>query len=547
MNILENAPQRSAPWHAARAASYCASEAAAAMGLSKHTTRTALLRLKATGLAEEVDDAKRRLFDAGHASERAAMPFAEQIVGESLFPTVGTRIVDGLPLLASFDGITMAEDVSWENKLLNASLVAQIDAGDLEPHYWAQLEHQMLVSGSSKVLFTASDGTEAGTKHMWYVSVPDRRAQVLAAWHQFAADLATYTSPAATVVVTAAAMEHLPAVSVQMSGALTVASNLVPFGVALRAFVARMPAKPSTDQEFATAEAACKRLKAAEEALDAAEAGALASISDVELMRRMVADLRELSRTTRLASEKQVKARKEELRAEIVTKAQAALDAHLAGLNARLGSQWLPRTLGPFGEAIKGLKSLDSIQNAADTALANAKIAASSRADQVELNRKALLIEGKDWLFLFADFAQVGTGPEEVFSAVAAQRINKHKDENAAEAKRILDAAEAAKAQQAQVTPVQPPAAPAEVTVAKVAQGDLLGGSAAPEPATLGVDGVNIYFGLGITMTAEFIEHTLRVARGGEDAKRKTPTWRGSSLNAIAQALAAHALKAVRA
>ena len=41
---LENAPQGSAAWHAARAKHFCASEAAAALGLSKYTTRDELLR-----------------------------------------------------------------------------------------------------------------------------------------------------------------------------------------------------------------------------------------------------------------------------------------------------------------------------------------------------------------------------------------------------------------------------------------------------------------------------------------------------------------------
>ena len=70
---------------------------------------------------------------------------------------------------------------------------------------------------------------------------------------------------------------------------------------------------------------------------------------------------------------------------------------------------------------------------------------------------------------------------------------------------------------------------------------------AAPnDPATLGVGGVNMYFGLGITMTAEFIENTLRVRRDGEDPKRKTPMWRGSSLNNIAAALSEHAARLVK-
>ena len=160
---LENAPQGSAAWLAARSKHFCASEAAAALGLSKYTTRDELLRQKATGLAEEVSPAKQRLFDAGHQAEALARPIAEGIAGTEFFPVVATREVDGMPLLASFDGIDLLDDLIWENKLLNQSLVQQVQAGDLEPHYWLQLEHQLLVSGASRALFTTSDGTPGGT------------------------------------------------------------------------------------------------------------------------------------------------------------------------------------------------------------------------------------------------------------------------------------------------------------------------------------------------------------------------------------------------
>ena len=125
---LENAPQGSAAWHAARAKHFCASEAAAALGLSKYTSRDELLRQKATGLTEEVSPAKQRLFDAGHQAEALARPIAEGIAGTEFFPVVATREVEGMPMLASFDGIDLLDEVIWEHKLLNDSLVQQVQA-----------------------------------------------------------------------------------------------------------------------------------------------------------------------------------------------------------------------------------------------------------------------------------------------------------------------------------------------------------------------------------------------------------------------------------
>ena len=161
MNVLTDCQQGSDRWHAARKGCFCASEAAAALGLSKYTSRDELLRQKATGLAEEVSPAKQRLFDAGHAAEAGARAIAEQIADTEFAPLVGVETINGMPLLASFDGIDMMGETLWENKLWSQSLVAQVEAGELEPHYWAQLEHQLLVSSGQRVLFTTSDGLQA--------------------------------------------------------------------------------------------------------------------------------------------------------------------------------------------------------------------------------------------------------------------------------------------------------------------------------------------------------------------------------------------------
>ena len=100
MEIL-NLVQSSPDWYAARAKHFCASEAAAAMSVSKYQTRDELLHQKHTGLAPEVDAAKQRLFDAGHAAEAGARAIAEQIADTEFAPMVGVEVIDGMPMLAS--------------------------------------------------------------------------------------------------------------------------------------------------------------------------------------------------------------------------------------------------------------------------------------------------------------------------------------------------------------------------------------------------------------------------------------------------------------
>jgi putative phage-type endonuclease len=420
--------QGSSEWLAARAQHFCASDASAAMGVSKFKSRSDLLREKATGYTPDVGPAKQRLFDAGHAAESAARVLVEDFLEEELFPCVGTLEVDGLQLLASLDGATMAGDIIWESKQFNAELAEQVRSGELAPHYWAQLEHALLVSGADRAYFTTTDGTLDRMVGTWYEPVPDRRAQVIAAWKQFAADLADYRhqpTEAAPVVV-AAVQPSLPAVVVRMDGALTVASNLPDFAVALRNFIANIPAKPSTDQEFADAESACKALKSAESALEQAENNALSQMTDVEQMRRVVGDLRTLSKTTRLATEKLVAARKEAIRTEIYQEGIAAYKAHIDGLNKRIGRPYMPVLPVDFAGAIKNKRTVDSLRDAVNTHLANAKIAANDVADKISLNMATLRELAGDFTSLFPDTAQLVLKGNDDLTALVKTRIAEH-------------------------------------------------------------------------------------------------------------------------
>jgi len=274
-------------------------------------------------------------------------------------------------------------------------------------------------------------------------------------------------------------MESLPAVVVQVSGALTVGGNLDAFGAALRAFIERIPKKPCTDQEFADAEAAAKALKKAEEALAQAEDGALAQISDVEVMRRTVADLKNLARSTRLATEKLVAAEKDARRTAIVTGAQAQLDQHIAALNRRLGANWLPRVAGGFGEVIKGKKSLANMEDAVAVALTNAKHDMNVLAQRLEANRKHLVQDGTDWIALFADFATVGAKAEEDFQALADLRISQHRQ---AEAARLEAERERIRAEEAAKLQAQAAIEAAAKTEAPSAQPAIISEHKAPEP-----------------------------------------------------------------
>ena len=430
-DLIQGSPQ----WHAHRARHWNASDCPAMLGCSPYETRQQLLHRMHTGITPEVDAGTQRRFDDGHRFEALARGLAEELIGDDLAPIVGT---EG-ELSASFDGITFMGDTVWEHKTLGEALrYTPWDEGNgdhLPKHYRAQMEQQLMVSGAERVLFMATkwsaDGELIEERHCWYASDPALRREIIAGWTQFAVDLATYTPPAAAEpAAVAAPMESLPAVLVRMEGALTVHSNLDAFAVALRAFVAKIPASPSTDQEFATCEAACKALKRAEDALEAEEERALAGMSDVEKMRRAVADLRELARTTRLQREKLVKARKEAIRGEIVAEGIQAMRDHIDGLTRRFAGQvTLTHTPPSFGDAIKGLKTVDSIRNAVATELARAKIEANALADRIDENLRALPGLVGDRTGLTPDLQTLVLKEPGDFAAVVGQRVQAQREQ----------------------------------------------------------------------------------------------------------------------
>ena len=452
--ITHNLVQGSSAWHAYRATHDNASDAPAMMGCGAYKTREQLLAERATGITTEVDSATQSRFDAGHRFEALARPLAEAIIGEDLYPVTGS--LEDSRLSASFDGLTLLEDVAFEHKTLNQRLRAALEVpgctgADLPMEYQIQMEQQCAVSDCERILFMASawdsDDQLIEALHCWYTPNPELRARILAGWEQLHKDVATYVPPEPKPApVVAEPMESLPAVSMRLDGKLAVVSNLPDFATALRAFIERIPAKPDTDQDFANAEAACKSLKRAEDALTAGEDAALGEMVDFEAMRRQVRDLKELARATRLATEKLVTARKEQIRGEIVAGGVAALRDHIASLNTRLGKPYMPHVPADFGGVVKGKRTVDSLRGAVNDELARAKIAANEVADRIQINLNTLRELASAHAFLFADTATIVLKQPDDLTILVKSRIAEHE---AAEAQRLEAERERIRAEEA--------------------------------------------------------------------------------------------------
>lgn len=465
-------------WHDYRANHFNASDAPAMLGLSPYKTRSELLHELATGQTPDVDPATQRRFDDGHRFEALARPLAEKIIGKDLYPVTGS---EG-KLSASFDGLTMAEDMAFEHKTLNEALrYTPWDEGNgdhLPPQYKVQMEQQLLVSGAERVLFMASKwkGDElVEERHCWYASDPAIRAQIMAGWEQFAQDLAAYQAPEVIVAPVAAPQMGLPAVAIQVTGSIALVDNLDKFGAALTAYVERINKKPETDQDFADLEATVKTLKTAEEALDAAEAGALAQTDSIDAMRKTVALYRDTARTNRLLVTKLVEAEKVNRRTAIVGDAVAELVTHVRKLNERLGKPYMPNTTADFQGVIKGLKSLDSMKDKVATELARCKIEANAMADRIQANLETKGLHG--YAFLFADIAMLCLKAADDFQNTVTARITSHeaaeaaKEEATRERIRAEEQAKAEKEAREKLAKEQAEAAAAELAAAKASEG----------------------------------------------------------------------------
>lgn len=436
--IIHNVIQGSAEWHALRGMFDTASEAPVMMGASKNMKRNELLHAKQTGLSKDVNWwVQRFLFDRGHEAEALARPIAEGIAGEELYPVTGSLN----DLLASMDGMTMLGDTLFEHKLWNEALAAAIRAKELDPLYYWQLEQQLYVAQAKRVLFMCSDGTEENCVWMWYEAVPGRIEQLLAGWEQFNKDLIDYVPVVDVPTPIGATPDALPALRIEVTGMVT-ASNLDVFKEQALTVFRGIKTDLQVDQDFADAEKTVKWCKDVEERLEAAKQHALSQTSSIDELFRAIDAISAEAKTKRLELDKLVKARKEAIRLEIVTKAMKALKTHYDSVNATLGEYviaWPSHAAGYFSEAIKNKRTISSLQDAVDTTLASMKIEANQLADQRRLSVATLEKESAGYEHLFADRLHICStkAPEDIRNLVATRIA----DFNAKEAERKAVAA----------------------------------------------------------------------------------------------------------
>jgi len=416
--ITLNLTQGTEAWLIARKELFGASEAPAMMGDSKYMSRNELLKQKFTGKSKPV---------SAH-TEEMARPIVEAKIDDELYPVTGQ--LEGSRIMASFDGLTMLEDVVFEHKLWNATLAENVRNGVLEANYFWQLEQQLLVSGAEKAIFVTSDGTEENFASMEYFSLPERRKTLIAGWAQFEKDLDNYKPEVKKEMVVAEKAESFPLITFDVAGT-EITSNIqqVLIEITDRSHV-EMNRKLETDQDFADKDKLNKATKQARADLKSLIDDVQGRFVSYSEFAGVAAEIDVILQKMQSHGEKQVTQAKQAKKTLIKVAAEKAVSDYSAEVDKlidpiRINSIYTDG-MPDFDLAMKGKRTIESSQNAVDSVIAQVKIDVGELKDKVLANLKTLRKLAVGYEALFMDTQQLITKENEDLIAVIKVRISEH-------------------------------------------------------------------------------------------------------------------------
>lgn len=409
-----------------------ASEAAAMMGDSPYMSRNQLLALKKGWQSNPNSEFKERLFADGHRFEAEARPLVEMEYLEDFPPVVAGLSVQGLELLASFDGLalTLNPILVWEHKSWNEILAENTRNGLVEAvHYW-QLEQQMLIAGVKECLFTVSDGTASKKVECIYKSVPKRRKDLIAGWIQFEKDLKEFKLEARSELIEAPKAKGLPLVTYEVNGS-EISSNINACldQIRDRAQI-EMTRVLETDQDFAEKEDLNKATKQARADLDSLVGKVRGHFTSFSDFARVAGEIDSVLQKMQSHGEKLVKTAKDEKKIAIGADAEKRLLKHLATINKRIAPVDIiavSSVRADWPGVMKNKRTLESLQNAVDTELARVKKEIEAIVEVIVKNQVSFNELAKGYELLFADTNQLITKDNDGFIAIIKQRIADHK------------------------------------------------------------------------------------------------------------------------
>jgi hypothetical protein len=297
-----------------------------------------------------------------------------------------------------------------------------------------QCQQIMMVTGAKRVIFVVSDGTRENM--VWTEVFPDPVwfERIRAGWEQFKKDRDNYVhvvhpeKPAPEVSI------QLPALYVHARGEITT-SNMQEYGQALAAKLSEVRSIVlATDQDFSNAREAAKLFREQCKKLQLAKEAMLSQTVTIGEAARMMDAWHEDLRVTALKLEKDVEREDAAKKSAMIAAARKAFVAHGKALEAELGPIPLNMAMPDFAGAIKGKRNYASMQDALDTALANAKIEADAIAKDIRAKLAWYKENAKGYRLLFPDLDRVIYKPNDDFQRLVQNRIDQHKMD---EAKRL--------------------------------------------------------------------------------------------------------------
>ncbi len=424
MQILKGIQQGSDAWHQHRANHFNASDAPAMMGKSIYKTRNELMKEIAIGSSSNIPQF---LADKGHEAERMARPVAEHIIGKDLYPVIG---VEGI-YSASFDGLTLRQDINFEHKMLNDEIRACESIDDLHDQYKIQMTQQMGVSGASKTLFLATEWDENGdmvdSVEFWYEFDSDLWDDIKAGWAQLQQDLANYKNKPVAENPVADSIEAFPVAMIQAKGEIVV-SNLNEVLPRFDLFLSSQKTELVTDDDFANGEAVAKFSRETAKRLRLVSDQTIDQISNVSEAVRTLQNYADQFDGLGLKLEKLVKSEKEARKDAIINAAKVQWREHLDGLDSELKPVHLNIAPPDFIGAVKNKRTIESLQNAVDTVLAQGKISADAMAKVYRQNLAWANENAIEYNFLYAnDLSAIVSKEHEDFKNLIESRISAYK------------------------------------------------------------------------------------------------------------------------
>ena len=387
--------QGSPEWAALRREFFCASDAPAIMGQSPYETRAQYIRRKISGLDLQTLDYVKKLKALGHEAERhmiarAEAFLADQGIDSELYPTVASATIEGLPMLASLDGLSMGGEILWENKIWNKQKIADIEAGKRTCDYY-QVQHQMMVTGAGRCLYTLGDQDGEKARHYWIERDEAEITKLIAAWKLAAEEIARGEAPAEVApAVAVVPQQMLPALNVRVTAAVE-DSNVSGYCMQCLDMIGAMNTDLQTDADFARAEADAKFCQTTEKKINQAVTAIRQQMGEIDEIFTALEHVSGQARARRLELSKLVRTQKDALKAAIVQRAQADGMAYAQGLQAgRPRQDCLEFPAPALGDAGKGKRTMQSFNDAVHQALSDWKIEAAAAIARADANVKIL-------------------------------------------------------------------------------------------------------------------------------------------------------------